>query len=104
MFLCDPREIPPPAGEDAGVRDDAFKGNVMHVLNRAHIEKTVEDAIPAESEFLSGAIPEKLWRAKEPLTVVFTSKKGEVGLMNVYAGVSIVEMGSRYGAVGNPQR
>lgn len=37
----------------------------MHVRDRAQIEKTVEDAIPAESEFLSGAIPEKLWRAKE---------------------------------------
>lgn len=60
----------------------------MHVLNRAHIEKTVEDAIPAEREFLSGAIPEKVWRAKEPLTVVFTTKKGEVGLMNIYAGVT----------------
>ena len=78
----------------------------MHVLNRAHIEKTVEDAIPAEREFLSGAIPEKLWRAKEPalLTVLFTTKKGGVGLMNIYAGVTIVEMNSRYGAVGNTQR
>ncbi len=78
----------------------------MHVLDRAHIEKTVEDAIPAESEFLSGAIPEKLWRAKEPalLTVLFTTKKGEVGLMNIYAEVTIVEMNSRRGAVVNTGR
>ena len=61
----------------------------MHVRDR-DIEKTLEDAIPRESEFVSGAIPEKAWRAKEPalLTVVFTTKKGEVGLMNIYAGVT----------------
>lgn len=78
----------------------------MSVLDQAQLEKTVEDAIPAESEFIEGAVPEKLWRAKEPalLTVVFTTRKGEVGLMNIFGGVTIVEMNSRYGAVVNPQQ
>ena len=77
MFLCDPREIPRSPGENGELRDDSFRER---------------------------GDPGKALAAKEPLTVVFTTKKGEVGLMNIYAGVTIVEMNSRYGAVRNTQR
>ena len=75
----------------------------MHVLNEAHIEKTIEWAIPPDVQFLGGPAPERLLRAKDPalLTVLFTTRKGVVGLMNIYAGMTIVEMNGRYGALLN---
>ena len=77
--------------------------SLLHAISLRPLERTRAFGMTHSG---SGAIPEKLWRAKEPalLTVLFTTKKGEVGLMNIYAGVTIVEMNSRYGAVGNGRR
>ena len=73
----------------------------MHVLNNSHIAKTVENAIPPEAEFLTGNVPENLTRYKEPalLTVMFKTRRGEIGVMNIYSGMTIIELNSRYGAV-----
>ena len=73
----------------------------MHVLDNRHIAKTVEDAIPPTAEFLNGDVPENFTRYKEPalLTVLFKTRKGEIGIMNIYAGMTIIELNSRYGAV-----
>jgi hypothetical protein len=78
----------------------------MHVRDSADIEKTVEWAIAPDPEFLSGPLPERLTRLKEPalLTVMFKTRKGVIGLVTIYSGITIVEMNSRYGAVANQQR
>jgi len=46
-------------------------------------------------------VPENFTRYKEPalLTVLFKTRKGEIGIMNIYAGMTIIELNSRYGAV-----
>jgi len=73
----------------------------MHVLNDAHIDRTIASSIPAAHEFSVGPVPEKfLMYLKAPLlTVLFQTNKGKVGLLTIYAGVTILEMDSRYGMI-----
>jgi hypothetical protein len=78
----------------------------IHVGGAEHIAYTVQNAIPPQAEFLVGNLPENLLRTKDKtlLTIMFKTRKGVTGLMNIYPGLTIVELNQRYGAVLNPQR
>jgi len=78
----------------------------MHVRDSGHIANTVEIAIPPQAEFLGDDVPERLLRTKDKalLTIMFKTRKGAVGLMHIYAGLTIIELDQRYGAVLNKQR
>ena len=73
----------------------------MHIPGREYLERTIRAAIPAESQFSLGPVPERISRSPRTplLTALLQTKKGGFGLLTIYPRMTIIELNDRCGMV-----
>ena len=73
----------------------------MHVLAGDYLERFIQASIPAERQLSIGSVPERISRdLRRPLlTAVFETRKGDLGLITIYPGMTIIELNGRYGMI-----